>query len=76
MAEELVNQIHNLNLSDSQIPKEREKIEVPDWLTDCESVFLWHTMVKKGLGADVVIQRTLEKVEELKLEEPDFTLQG
>lgn len=71
---ELLLQLKNVNLGVNKT-YERDNIFIPDWLKIFESPFLWHSQSKRGDSCEVVIQKSLEKIAELKLEEPEMTLQ-
>lgn len=71
---ELLLQLKNVNLG-SNNTNERDNIFIPDWLKIFESPFLWHSQSKRGDSSEGVIQKSLDKIAELKLEEPEMTLQ-
>lgn len=50
-------------------------VKIPDWLKDCETPFSWHLYQERALGPELVIFRSSKKLDELRIEEPKFSLQ-
>lgn len=44
------------------------------WLVDIESVFLWNTKKKSSAYLELLIQRAQDKLNELNLDVPDFSM--
>lgn len=53
----------------------KNKVTIPPWLEGCETPFVWHLKQERGLGSELVIMRTLEKLDDLLIEEPEFSIQ-
>uniref|UniRef100_A0A1B6MSX3 Uncharacterized protein n=1 Tax=Graphocephala atropunctata TaxID=36148 RepID=A0A1B6MSX3_9HEMI len=71
LLENLLDQMQKIDLKNGDC----ENIVIPEWLKSCESPFLWHLQEKRGLGSDHVIARNMEKLAELDIDEPDFSIQ-
>uniref|UniRef100_A0A1B6HLW1 Uncharacterized protein n=1 Tax=Homalodisca liturata TaxID=320908 RepID=A0A1B6HLW1_9HEMI len=63
------------NMEKLNLIEQRDNVVLPEHLKTCESPFLWHTYQKRGLGSELVIARNIEKLEELNLDEPGFSMQ-
>uniref|UniRef100_A0A1B6FRK7 Uncharacterized protein n=1 Tax=Cuerna arida TaxID=1464854 RepID=A0A1B6FRK7_9HEMI len=69
LLDNLIDQMHKLDLI------QRDNVKLPDYLKTYESPFLWHSYQKRGLGSELVIARHIEKLEELDIDEPGFSMQ-
>lgn len=67
----LSNQIMKISLNNEK-PVEIEGI--PAWLRNFESPFIWHSQVQRALSTEHIIERCLEKLEELSLDETEFSI--
>jgi len=79
-SKKLDQDLENKNSGEEKYKKEetisqKNNVTIPEWLKDCETPFSWHLEQEQGLGSELVILRTLEKLDELFIEEPGFSLQ-